>query len=305
MSDLTRFMFRAPSTIQAISVDEIDPDPNQPRKHFDEESLKALAASLELVGQLQPILVRKVNERYMIVVGERRWRAQKLRGHPTIEAKVLADDIPLALAQPAENANREDLTPQELLDAIESATAAGFSKTQIAAALGLGTATVARYRKISGDDEAAAIVRQGGGFRTALSLVTAAGAPDASPGEPEPSGPLDVDVAPAEHDDAPTTTPVTTTPGVKGPRSPGPGDLVGPFVASREVQPERDAGTPSSSFRPRTEEAQVLVGRLKDLIDEVVQEILARPEPDRGRCLSEIARVLGDLAPPVSRDTPR
>lgn len=291
MSDLTRFMFRTPSVTQLISVDEIDPDPNQPRKVFDEASLEGLAASLELVGQLQPIVVRKVNGRYMIVVGERRWRAQKLRAHPTIEAKVLSDDIALELVQPAENANREDLRPQELLDAVERATAAGFSKTQIAAALGVSTASVARYRRVSGDEEAAAIVRQGGGLRTALSALAEEDASEPVVELPAPEPP-DAGKAPAVRDEIPTIPAQAEDPGPSAPVA-----VVDPSVSvvSREAPLERGATALSSAFGHPGEEPGALSGRLKDLVDEMVQEVLALPEADRGRCLGQIAQVLVDL----------
>ncbi len=168
MSDLAKLMFRTPALSQLLPVDDIDPDPTQPRKHFDAEDLQGLADSMAELGQLQPILVRPSGSRYVIVAGERRWRAQKMRGHPTIEAKILGEGVPVELAQPAENTNRAALTPQETLDAVERATAAGFTREQIAKALGVSIRTVANYRLIAADGAAAVAVTAGGGVRAAL-----------------------------------------------------------------------------------------------------------------------------------------
>lgn len=173
MSDLAKLMFRAPALSQVLAVDEIDPDPDQPRKSFDDVELQGLADSMEALGQLQPILVRPSGGRYVIVAGERRWRAQKLRGHPTIEAKILAEGVPVELAQPAENTNRAALTPKETLDAVGRATAAGFTREQIAKALGVSVRTVANYRQIASDEEAAAAIDAGGGVRKALTQAAA------------------------------------------------------------------------------------------------------------------------------------
>ena len=71
---------------QAKDVDELDinliyPNPNQPRKHFDEEALQELASSIKLHGVIQPLVVNKEeNGKYMIIAGERRWRASKMAG---------------------------------------------------------------------------------------------------------------------------------------------------------------------------------------------------------------------------------
>ena len=59
-----------------VAVADITPNPNQPRLHFDEESLAELAASIAQIGMLQPILVRRVDDGYQLIAGERRWRAR-------------------------------------------------------------------------------------------------------------------------------------------------------------------------------------------------------------------------------------
>ena len=76
----------APSTNKTNGVTEIDvfkiiPNPNQPRKHFDEEALQELASSIKLHGVIQPLVVNKSdNDQYLIIAGERRWRASKMAG---------------------------------------------------------------------------------------------------------------------------------------------------------------------------------------------------------------------------------
>ena len=100
--------------VREIEVARIKPNPEQPRTHFDEASLKELAASIAERGLLQPILLRPDGDGFMIIAGERRWRAaQKAQLHaiPAIVREVDADTIPeLALI---ENIQREDLNAIE------------------------------------------------------------------------------------------------------------------------------------------------------------------------------------------------
>ena len=73
----------------SIPVGSIEPNPNQPRQHFDEEALADLAASIRDVGVLQPVLVRPVGDgRYQLVAGERRWRAARRAGVDVVPALV-------------------------------------------------------------------------------------------------------------------------------------------------------------------------------------------------------------------------
>jgi ParB family chromosome partitioning protein len=90
----------------------IEPDPNQPRQEFDEDSLNRLAGSLRDHGQLQPVLVRKDRGRYVLVAGERRWRAAKRAGLSTVQALLCTGGDVLTL-QLIENLLREDLKPVE------------------------------------------------------------------------------------------------------------------------------------------------------------------------------------------------
>ena len=101
--------------LQDIAVNAIDPNPNQPRVHFDEASLAELTASILAIGVLQPILVRPVgSDRYQLIAGERRWRAASRAGLQMIPAIVrVTDDVSSVEQALVENLHRQDLTPLE------------------------------------------------------------------------------------------------------------------------------------------------------------------------------------------------
>src|SRR5690349_18926588 len=101
--------------LRRIPVELITPNPQQPRRAFDEEALQALATSVTERGVLQPVLVRPVaGGTYELIAGERRWRAAQLAGFDTVPALVRpqddAESLELALI---ENMAREDLNPVE------------------------------------------------------------------------------------------------------------------------------------------------------------------------------------------------
>jgi ParB family transcriptional regulator, chromosome partitioning protein len=101
--------------IEEIPINQIDPNPYQPRNNFDEESLAGLTASIRELGVLQPILVRQMSEdRYAIIAGERRWRAAKRAGLQFIPVIVrqVNDELTLQHAL-VENLHRDDLNPLE------------------------------------------------------------------------------------------------------------------------------------------------------------------------------------------------
>ncbi len=100
-----------------LDIDLIDPNPYQPRKYFDEEKLKELSASIKKHGLLQPIVVIPVEDRYILVAGERRLRASKLADAESIKAIVAdidLDEIRLRELALIENIQRENLNPIEL-----------------------------------------------------------------------------------------------------------------------------------------------------------------------------------------------
>ena len=97
-----------------IAVSDIDPNYEQPRKNFDEAALNELAESIRQHGVIQPIVVVRMGMRFMIISGERRWRASKLANKTTIPA-IIKDYTPQQIKEIAiiENLQREDLNPVE------------------------------------------------------------------------------------------------------------------------------------------------------------------------------------------------
>ena len=97
-----------------LAISSIRPNPQQPREHFDEEALAALAESIREVGVLQPILVRESDDGYELIAGERRWRAARRVGLQTVPAIVrVADDASMLQQAIIENVQREQLNPLE------------------------------------------------------------------------------------------------------------------------------------------------------------------------------------------------
>jgi ParB family transcriptional regulator, chromosome partitioning protein len=150
-----------------LDIERIKPNPLQPRRHFDEESLTALAQSIEAHGLLAPIIVRPdpaSNDRYEIVTGERRWRAARLAGLRTIAAIVrqarAGEAIELALL---ENVQRTDL------NAIEEAAGYrqlieehGYTQDALAQRIGKSRSAVANVmRLLALPDAVQALVRDG------------------------------------------------------------------------------------------------------------------------------------------------
>src|SRR5262245_39000692 len=98
--------------LSILRVAEIEPDPNQPRKHFDEEAIRELAATIKEKGLIQPIIVRTKPQGagHIIIAGERRWRAVRLNGDETIHA-IVRDELDAKAAALIENIQRENLKP--------------------------------------------------------------------------------------------------------------------------------------------------------------------------------------------------
>lgn len=103
------------SAVTLLPLQQVEPDPNQPRKDFDPEALQTLADSIAEHGVIQPLAVRKLDSGYYrIIAGERRWRAARLAGLREIPVCVLqADDRAVAELSLVENLQREDLNPLE------------------------------------------------------------------------------------------------------------------------------------------------------------------------------------------------
>jgi len=103
------------ASLVEIPVGDLSPNPNQPRVHFDEESLSDLAASIREIGVLQPLLVRQLADgSYQLIAGERRWRAAQRAGLATVPAVVKTTDDMSSVEQAlVENLHRQDLAPLE------------------------------------------------------------------------------------------------------------------------------------------------------------------------------------------------
>ncbi len=130
-----------------LALDQIDPNPYQPRRDFPKAELEALAASIAEAGLLQPVSVRAVGGgRYQLIAGERRWRAHRLLGRPSIEALVVpAEDGDLAVLALAENLAREDLSDYEVGKALRQVETLFPTKKKLAEALGLNREDMYRY----------------------------------------------------------------------------------------------------------------------------------------------------------------
>lgn len=132
---------RPPGTLSpglSVAVDEIVPNPEQPRHHFDEESLASLASSIARHGLLQPVLVRRQAGRYELLAGERRLRAARRAGLTTVPVLVREappeERLEIALI---ENLQRENLTPLEEAEAYQHLLERdGLSQDELAARVG-------------------------------------------------------------------------------------------------------------------------------------------------------------------------
>ena len=133
-----------------VDIDQVIPDPNQPRSEFTPEALERMAESIHDRGQLAPIRVRWSEERskWMIIAGERRWRAAKLAGLPTIECHFHTGDLSpseLLEQQLIENLLREDLKPAEEARAYASLMELnGWNGKQVAERLHVPASQVSR-----------------------------------------------------------------------------------------------------------------------------------------------------------------
>ena len=99
-------------TLVEVLLSDLVPNPHQPRKVIDPEAIRELAASIESEGLLQPVTVRKTENSYEMIAGERRWRAHEHLGRKTILARIfLADDLSSASLSLIENLQAEGLNP--------------------------------------------------------------------------------------------------------------------------------------------------------------------------------------------------
>ena len=164
-------------TAAQVPIDDIVPDPNNPRKSFDQVALNELAQSIEARGILQPIVLSPKNDegKYVIRYGERRWRAAaiaKLAAVPAIIATADEGDG-RALDQVVENEQRENLKNSELLDAIRQELAAKVKQAEIAKRLGRSKSVIAMYAALTDAPQPIAAVIDHISIRSAYNLMSA------------------------------------------------------------------------------------------------------------------------------------
>ncbi len=134
-----------------VSVDDIEPNPKQPRRDFDEKALQELAESIKLHDIIQPVTVSKLaNGKYRLISGERRWRASKLAGLKDIPAYVRqANDAQLLELALLENLQREDLNAMEVsLSYKRMMEELDYTQEQVAERMGKDRSTVANFIRL-------------------------------------------------------------------------------------------------------------------------------------------------------------
>ena len=139
-----------------LKWNDIDPDKSQPRKAFDEEALNALAESITTHGIINPVIVRKVGSRYVLIAGERRWRAAKIAGVTDIPAIVKDyNEEQTAVVALIDNLQREDLNTIEEAEGMQRLMDEfNFTQEQVAKSVGKSRPAVAntvRLLSLNGD----------------------------------------------------------------------------------------------------------------------------------------------------------
>lgn len=133
-----------------VAIDQVKPNPNQPRMHFNKEELEELSSSIQKDGLLQPIVVRKVDDTYEIIAGERRWQACNLAGMKTVPVRVIeADDMKVLELALIENLQRSDLNPiEEAYGYKRMMERGGRTQSEVAAAVSKGRSTIANALRL-------------------------------------------------------------------------------------------------------------------------------------------------------------
>ena len=139
------------STINEVPIEQIEANPDQPRREFDQIALEELANSIKQLGLVQPITLRQLDEsKFQIIAGERRWRASQLAGLTAIPAyiRTIKDENVMELAL-VENIQREDLNAIEIALAYEHLQEkSGMTQERVAERVGKSRAAVANYLRL-------------------------------------------------------------------------------------------------------------------------------------------------------------
>lgn len=141
----------AVSRMEELDIELIIPNPKQPRTHFDDDALEELADSIATLGLIQPITVRReADGKYIIISGERRWRASRLAGRKTIAAYVReADDKELHEMALVENIQRQDLNAMEIAISLQRLIdECGVTQETVAQRVGKKRSTIANYLRL-------------------------------------------------------------------------------------------------------------------------------------------------------------
>ncbi len=140
----------ATNLVNEVGLDQIRPNPHQPRRKMDEGSIAELAASFKTSGIIQPIVVRREGDHFELIAGERRWRAAALAGLQTIPA-IVRDVDRLTQAQLAlvENVQRENLNPIDRAMAYQTLTRElGLTQAELASRVGEERSTIANFLRL-------------------------------------------------------------------------------------------------------------------------------------------------------------
>ena len=139
------------STINEIPVSQIEANPNQPRREFDQNALLELANSIREIGIIQPITLRQIaDDRYQIIAGERRWRASQMAGLTAVPAyiRTIKDENVMEMAL-VENIQREDLNAIEIALAYEHLlSSTGMTQEKVAERVGKSRTAIANYLRL-------------------------------------------------------------------------------------------------------------------------------------------------------------